>query len=171
MAPSATSANAQVFSTYALRVATPADEEFLYRLYATTREDEMNAAGFAPEQREAFLQMQFRAQNTHYEKFYLLSIHQIITLHEQPVGREWISRTADEILVLDLVLLPEFCGQGIGSARLREIFAEGDETGQPVRLHVLKENIRAWRFYERLGFRPIEDDGLHYLLERAPAQN
>ena len=169
MAPSATNAQAIVFSSYALRAATPADEEFLYRLYASTREDEMNAAGFAAEQREAFLQMQFNAQSTHYDKFYPHSVHQIITLNEQPVGREWIYRTKDEILVLDLVLLPEFCGQGIGTARLREIFSEGDQAEKPVRLHVLKDNIRAFRFYERLGFRPLEDDGLHYLLERQPA--
>ena len=40
--------------------------DFLYRVYASTRYEELAPAGWPPEQVEAFLRMQFRAQDTHY---------------------------------------------------------------------------------------------------------
>lgn len=150
---------------FELRPVTTADEPFLYRLYCTTREDEMNAANFSPEQREQFLRMQFTAQKTHYETFFPESVHRIITTENNPIGREYVYRSDVEILLLDLVLLPEFCGCGIGTVLLERLFDESRATQIPVRLHALKYNNRALKLYERMGFRAIEDDGVYYFLE------
>lgn len=87
---------------FELRPVTAEDNKFLYRLYCTTREDELNADGFPPEQREPFLRMQFNAQKTHYEKFYPEAEHRIITSGESAVGREYINRDEKEILLAEI---------------------------------------------------------------------
>jgi ribosomal protein S18 acetylase RimI-like enzyme len=151
--------------SFDLRPVTAEDAEFLYRLYCTTREDELNVANFPAEQREPFLRMQFDAQKTHYEKFYPDSEHRIITVGEKSVGREYVNRAAGEILLVDLVLLPEFCNLGIGSILLENLCKESTRTGKPLRLYVVKFNNRALSLYERLGFYEIDDTGVYLLLE------
>ena len=152
------------------RLAAAGDEEFLYQLYCSTREDELNAAGFPLEQREPFLRMQFNAQKTHYEKFYPAAEHRIIKVDERRVGREYVKRSDEQILLVDLVLLPEFCGLGIGTKLLEALCEESDGAGKPFRLYALKDNERALRLYERLAFRTIEDAGVYLFLERCPNQ-
>ena len=148
-----------------LRPATADDAKFLYRLYSTTRMDELNAAGFPPEERERFLRMQFNAQKTHYEKFYPDAEHRIIMTGELAIGREYVNRAGDEILLVDLALLPEFCGKGIGTVLLEKLCDESARTGKPFRLYVEKFNNRALGLYARLGFEAIEDTGVYYFLE------
>ena len=46
------------------------DHPFLRALYASTRQDEMALSGWAPEQVEAFLTMQFELQHAHYQRHY-----------------------------------------------------------------------------------------------------
>ncbi|HMS41340.1 MAG TPA: GNAT family N-acetyltransferase [Pyrinomonadaceae bacterium] len=151
--------------SFDLRPVTAADDEFLLKLYGTTREDEMNAAGFSPEQREQFVKMQFTAQKNHYENFFPNSIHRIITTDGKPIGREYVFRSEIEILVLDLLLLPEFCGFGIGTTLLEKFFDESRRTKIPVRLHADKGNERALNLYLRLGFYQIEELDFYYFLE------
>lgn len=150
---------------FELRPVTAEDNEFLYQLYCTTREDELNAAGFPHDQREPFLRMQFTAQKTHYEKFYSEAEHRIITSGEHAVGREYVNRAEDEILLVDLALLPEFCGGGIGTVLLEKLCDESKRTTKPLRLYAIKFNNRALKLYERLGFETIDDTGVYVLLE------
>ncbi|HEX8265605.1 MAG TPA: GNAT family N-acetyltransferase [Pyrinomonadaceae bacterium] len=150
---------------FGLRTATGADEEFLYRLYCTTREDELNAAGFPPEQHGAFLRMQFNAQKTHYEKYYPAAEHKIITVENKPVGRQYVDRGEGEILLVDLALLPEFCNRGIGTILLKKLCSESEQTAKPLRLYAIKFNESALRFYKRLGFVEIDDTGVYLFLE------
>ena len=156
---------------FELRPATAADDEFLYQLYCATREEELNAAGFPPEQRELFLRMQFNAQKTHYEKFYPAAEHRIIINGDKAVGREYVNRAEDEILLVDLVLQPEFCGRGIGTNLLRKLCDESERVGKPLRLYAVKFNDRALRLYARFGFETIDDTGVYFFLERMPKQN
>ena len=46
---------------------------------------------------------------------------------------------------------------------VRDLMEEARDQGLPVRLHVEKFNP-ALRLYERLGFRPLEDLGVHLLM-------
>jgi ribosomal protein S18 acetylase RimI-like enzyme len=71
---------------------------------------------------------------------------------------------------MDITLLPEHRGSGLGTALLRELMAEGEAAGKPVTIHVEVYNP-AMRLYQRLGFRQIADRGVYHLLEwRAPGQ-
>ena len=51
-----------------LRPAGPADAELLYRIYASTREEELAVVPWDASVKEAFLRMQFAAQNGYYHE-------------------------------------------------------------------------------------------------------
>ena len=84
-----------------------------------------------------------------------------------PLVGFYVDRTADEILVIDISLLPEFRNQGIGSALLQGVLGEAAEANRAVRLSVMNGNP-AQRLYQRLGFVQIGESGVCYSLEWRP---
>ena len=153
-----------------LRPATSDDEAFLYRLYANTREEEMSAWGWETAQRDTFLNLQFRAQQSHYGKYPNID-HQIITVNDDPIGRFLISELEDEFRLVDIAILSERRNRGIGAWLICALLERAAGAGKAVRLHVEKNN-RAQRLYQRLGFRLADDVGAHYLMEwRAAKQD
>jgi ribosomal protein S18 acetylase RimI-like enzyme len=69
-----------------------------------------------------------------------------------------------EIRLVDIALLPEHRGRGIGGALLRGLLDEGAVSGRRVSMHVERSNP-ALRLYERLGFERVKDDGIYWLME------
>src|SRR5215471_9202075 len=49
-----------------LRPVTAADDDFIFNCYASTRAQELAQVPWSPEQKEAFVRMQYRAQKQHY---------------------------------------------------------------------------------------------------------
>jgi ribosomal protein S18 acetylase RimI-like enzyme len=92
----------------------------------------------------------------------------VILLGEQRIGRMVVDRGEAELRLVDIALLPEFRGRGIGGFYLKTLASEAALSQKPLRLHVFKGS-RPWRLYERLGFVKIEEDGPYEHLEwRAP---
>jgi ribosomal protein S18 acetylase RimI-like enzyme len=147
-----------------LRPAVPGDEAFLYELYCSTRADEIAAFGWDRAQQDAFLQLQFRGVQRHYQVQQLDVDSQIILQEARPIGQLIVMRSATEIRLADIALLREHRGAGIGTALIRELFAESMASLRPVTLHVEKSS-RAVGFYERLGFVKTGDTGFHYKME------
>ena len=154
------------FETIHLRPECPQDDAFLFALYASTRQEELEAWGWPPAQRALFLRMQFRASQGYREVFPGADF-QIIVVDGQNAGRLVVNRTAEELRLVDLALLPERRNSGIGSAVLQRLCAEAVATQRPIRLRVLKGN-RAERWYERLGFTRIGASELHHEMEWRP---
>jgi GNAT superfamily N-acetyltransferase len=152
----------------ALRPATPHDREFLLSVYAGTRADEMAMVQWAEAQKAAFVSMQFEAQDAAYRSTYPDGRFQIVTMETTPVGRLYLARLPGEIRVIDLTLLPDHRGTGIGSTLLSGIIAESHVAGLPIRLHVEHRN-RARRLYERFGFITIAVDDVYEMMERPPS--
>jgi GNAT superfamily N-acetyltransferase len=147
-----------------LREATPDDEPFLRRLYATTRERELALVPWTDDQKTAFVEMQFAAQHRHYHEHYHDTTFDVILLDAAAIGRLYVARWADQICIVDIALLPEFCSRGIGTRLLRELQDEARTAAKPLRIHVEQFNP-ARRLYERLGFSQIEDKGVYLFLE------
>ena len=150
-----------------LRAACADDEDFLFALYASTRRDEMAAWGWPAAQQEMFLRMQYAALKQRYAAEPERTRHHIIWRADAPVGRIIVIRSADEIRLADIALLPEHQSAGIGSALIQKLQEEAARDGLPVRLHVTHDN-RAARFYERLGFAVTGDTGSHFKMEWWP---
>lgn len=147
-----------------LRPITPGDMEFLHRVYASTREEELAVTGWSEEQKEQFLRMQFGAQHDHYQKHFPDAKYDVILAGDTPIGRLYVDRRVDEIRIIDIALLAEHRGAGVGGGLVRQLIDEAATDGKSVRIHV-EHNNPAMRLYERLGFKKIEDVGVYHLME------
>ena len=127
------------------------DVEFLCSVYRSTRAEEMALTVWSPPQIEAFLRDQFRLQRHHYETYYAGASFDVVELDGQPIGRLYVYRGATELRVMDISLLPEFRGRGIGTFLLAGLIAEAQAKRQSVTLHV-EFNNPARALYHRLGF-------------------
>lgn len=145
----------------------PEDEPFLYRLYVSTREQEMSYVDWPDEQKTAFLRQQFGAQTYHYKTHYTDADYSIILFDGAPAGRLYVNRKPADVRIMDILLAPEHRGSGIGTVLLREILEKAATAGQSVSIHVEQDNP-ALRLYERLGFRQIDTFGVYLLMEWKP---
>jgi ribosomal protein S18 acetylase RimI-like enzyme len=150
-----------------LRPVTPEDDPFLRELYASTRREELAAMGLGGAQLDALLQMQFLAQRRGYAAQFPGAHHHIVLRDGAPAGRLYVDRRPGAIRVVDIALLPEHRGAGLGGALLRELLVEAAGSRSLVCLHVLHANP-ALRLYERLGFTRTGVDGLHLALTWRP---
>ena len=150
-----------------LRASTPDDEGFLRVVYSSTREAELAITGWSDEQKAAFCAQQFHAQDTHYRQHYPAAQFFVIEIENQPAGRLYIDRRAQEIRVMEISLLPDFRQKGIGSHFLRELQKEAQSTSKILSIHVEAFNP-AKRLYERLGFVIKEDQGIYQFMTWTP---
>ena len=150
-----------------LRSITSDDTDFLYCVYASTRDEELAVTGWSEAQKEQFLRLQFRAQHDHYQKHFPDAKYDVILAGETPIGRLYVDRRVDEIRIIDIALLTEHRDAGIGGKLVRQLLDESAATGRPVRIHVKKDNP-AKRLYHRLGFREIGDTGVYDFMEWIP---
>jgi ribosomal protein S18 acetylase RimI-like enzyme len=152
------------------RPVTPDDTPFLLTVYASAREDELAGLAWPPEARRAFLEQQFAVQQRAYAERFPDADHRVVMLESTPIGAMRIARGDTEIRLVDIALLAEHRGQGIGSVLLGRLQAEAAERCVPLRHAVEARNSRAHRFYERLGFRVVADAGVHVQMEWRPAE-
>jgi len=146
------------------RLVQSSDEAFLFELYASTRERELERLPWDDDQRKSFLMMQFVAQSQDYRRRFPDGIHELMLWDGQPAGRLYLARSEKEIRILDIALMPEYQNWGIGGAIIRELLNEASETRRPVRIYV-EQNNPALHLFERLGFLIVQDIGSHLLLE------
>jgi GNAT superfamily N-acetyltransferase len=150
-----------------LRPITPEDEEFLYRVYYSTREEELALVDWDAAQKEAFVRQQFAAQHYHYQTHYVGAAFQVILADGQPAGRLYVARWPNEIRIVDITLLPEFRNTGMGTRLLKDLMAEAHQAHKPLSIHVERFNP-ALRLYTRLGFVPTGEHGVYYRLDWTP---
>jgi ribosomal protein S18 acetylase RimI-like enzyme len=153
--------------TISLRPALPGDDEFLFSVYASTRAEEMELVNWTTTQKEAFLRLQFRAQDLFYRENYAGAEYWVIQQDDQPAGRLYVQRREDEIRIMDISLLPEFRRRGIGSSLLNQVLGEAAKSNLPVTIHVERFNP-ALDLYKRLGFRVQEDKGIYLFMKWLP---
>jgi len=150
-----------------LRPVTPDDEGFLYELYCDTRIEEIAPWGWNAAQQEAFFRLQFNAQRQHYDLTYEGADHKLILVDDNPIGRILVFEAADHYVLVDIALLRELRGSGIGTSLIQTLLGRAKQTGKAVHLHVERNN-RARRLYERLGFEIAGDTGVYFNMEWQP---
>jgi ribosomal protein S18 acetylase RimI-like enzyme len=147
-----------------LRPAGAEDRDFLLQVYASTREEELRLVDWSAEQKAAFVHMQFEAQDTDYRRNYEDASFDVIEVDGEPAGRLYVDRRADDIRIIDITLLPEYRGRGIGTGLIRGLLDEAATDRKRLSIHV-EVNNPARRLYERLGFVQVEERGLYLLME------
>ena len=152
---------------YRLRPETDADIPFLMQLYASTRAAELAQVPWTPGQKQAFLAQQFQAQRQHYRTAIDGCAFDIIEQRGEPAGRLYLDARHTSLHIVDIALMPDWRGQGVGTAILQALQAAGRAQGKSVCIFVEKFNP-ALRLYRRLGFTDISDHGVYLEMEWVP---
>ena len=147
-----------------LRPVTAEDETLLFEIYCDGRAHEVAQVPWTDAQKEAFLRMQFTAQTNHYRDYYSGSEHNVILLDNVPVGRVQVTREEDRIEILDITILEQYRGQGIGTPIIKEIMDRAASANLPVTIHVETFNPSV-SLFRRLGFDVKQDDGVNLLFQ------
>lgn len=145
------------------RPVTAQDEQFLIRVYGSTRLEELALTNWDEAQRDAFIQMQFTAQQAHYRQTYPAAEHLIIALDGETVGRLYVAEIEAEIRIVDLTILPEHRNAGIGTPIIQQLKEAAAAIEKPLRIYVESFNP-SQRLFERLGFVKVDESGYSYLL-------
>jgi GNAT superfamily N-acetyltransferase len=154
-------------SSITCRAVEPDDQAFLLEVYGSTRADEMALVPWNADQKQAFVKMQFAGQQEHYQNTFPTASHEIILSSGRPVGRLYVARLEQEIRIVDITVLPPERNSGIGNFLLKGLLDEAGRVGKVVRIYVENYNP-SLRLFERLNFKPVEEHGIHLLLEWSP---
>lgn len=138
-------------AAYTLRPVTAQDEDFLLRVYASTRAEEMALVNWTEQQKADFLRMQFDAQTVHYKRHYPTAEYTIIEQCGTAVGRLILEHTDRQHLIMDIAILPEYRKLGIGTAVIKDLMELARKDNLPLVLRVEFFNP-AIGLYSRLGF-------------------
>ncbi len=151
-----------------LRPATPGDAALMRSLYAATHERELAALAADPAMAETLTAMQSDVQQRSYRQAYPGATFDVVEVDAQPAGRLFVDRSDRTIHVIDIALLPERRGLGLGGTLLSALIAEAQAAGASVTLSVRRDNERARRLYARLGFTVMREGEFDLLLVRRP---
>jgi len=152
---------------FSLRAERDGDIPFLLALFASTREDELAHAPWTPQQKSDFLAMQFNAQRSHYRGQMPDGLWLVLVHDGAPVGRIYLDWGPTTLNLVDIALIPQLRGQGVGSQLMKAILDLSEQADKITVLFVEKFNP-ALRLYQRLGFVTVRDTDIHLEMERAP---
>ena len=134
----------------AFRAATEADLPFLLDLRRRTMSEHLRSSGIEPTERERNERVLARFECA-----------QIILLSGAPVGLLKVAKEGKEWDLIQIQIVPERQGTGLGSGILQKLLDEAVHSQAAVILSVLRTNP-ARRLYERLGFRIVGENDRAY---------
>ena len=149
-----------------LRPATDRDEPFFKRVHEAARHWEFASLLQSGETElyHKIMTQQYNSQHRFYFANYDKAHYGVIQWTDIPIGRLYVDYRDDDVWVLDIAILPEYRGRGIGRIVMTGICLEAAMRRKPVRLcvHYLS---RAFQFYQRLGFQKIGVEGPSFVME------
>ncbi|MCJ2045487.1 GNAT family N-acetyltransferase [Methylobacterium sp. J-078] len=143
-----------------------ADGAFLFVLFASAHG--LPLAGLDPPLRDLLLRQGFAGQRATYRARYPAARFEVIAQDGASIGRIVTDLGADAVTLVDIVLLPEWRGRGLGTRLIDETMAAARLAGLPLRLAVSADNAGARRLYARLGFATVRAGDLHHDLAWTP---
>lgn len=151
------------------RPVSAADEPFLRCLYASSHADQLRDTGWAPARCRTFLDEQFDFQQRHVLERHPEALFLLLVLDGQPIGRLSWQAGPDRMTLVDLCLAPAWRRRGVGSRVLGWLAESADRRGQPIALHMARDNA-ACRLVRRFGFQDDAADAgsLCVAMTRAP---
>jgi len=143
------------------------DVPFLEELFIANKDDAEGWRQLLPAERTRLLKEQSALQRIHYRKFYPQAWFTIIEVEGKPAGRLCVNQSRQEMRVVDISILPEYCQHGIGSRLIQQVITESTRLKSPLRL-CAELGSAVHTFYKKLGFREIKRDGTHIHYQWAP---
>jgi ribosomal protein S18 acetylase RimI-like enzyme len=140
------------------------DQSFIEQVYRSTREKELNSTNWPEEQKKRFVIMQSMAQELEYKNKFSNANYQLILYKQKSAGRLYLWESDKEVRIIDITLLPEFQGKGIGKNILTDIIKNAHQKNKFVSLHVAPANP-AKKLYEKLGFKTMRAESTREYME------
>ena len=141
---------------YKIRLATPNDHDLIYALKAeSVRPYVEKIWGWD----EDYQRKDFDSEFSHMEQF------NVIEVDSKFAGFVQYYFEYPYFEVVEIHLLPEYRGKGIGSDILRYLQKVCIAQDRKIRIGCFKENHRAKQLYQKLGFMQTEETDTHYILE------
>ena len=150
-----------------LRPATRDDDALVHRIYESSRAHAPGQTGWSAAQQDLFLKLQHDAQLRGRAREFPRARLSIVERSGEPAGTLYVDRSDDAICLVDIALLPERRGAGIGAFLIKELQAEAGKVGVPVRLRVASGDL-AQKLCERLGFVRTGGGDVHEAMEWRP---
>lgn len=150
------------------REATADDREFLYRVYASSRADEVAMFGWDDAQSEVFLRSQFDIRERAYAMQSPDASNRVIMFAGENAGSMIVNRGSTTVTLVDIAVLPEYRRRGIASHFLRELQAHARDENRTVVLHVEKINANAFNLYRKHDFAVSAENDLYYEMTWTP---
>ncbi|MNG24743.1 Acetyltransferase (GNAT) family protein [compost metagenome] len=95
--------------------------------------------------------MQQRSYTMHYPESRLFTV----SIQGAPAGKLHVADNEEAVMLVDIALLPQYQGQGLGTGLIRGLQRYVRDACKPLRL-TANAGSRASRLYEKLGFRILE---------------
>lgn len=151
-----------------LRPAHADDRAFVFSVFVGTRAGRFESAELAQQQLQQLLEMQFRAQQAQYQAQFPSADFNLVLCDDRQIGYFYVDRSGNPFVLIDIALLPEHIGRGVGTYLVNTLIAEAFREGKPLSAHVDKSNSQAWRLWQRLGFQLVGDNGVYLEIECHP---
>jgi ribosomal protein S18 acetylase RimI-like enzyme len=147
--------NASMMEGISVRCARREDEALLFALFAAEKAAEFAAIGLPEVQYRPLLEMQYRGRAMTHSVRYPEAEDWIVCAPDgTALGGYLLAKTSQEARLMDLAVLPQWRGRGIGTRVLLDLMTRSATAGVPLKLQVMKGN-RAVRLYARLGFQVV----------------
>ena len=114
-----------------LRPVAEGDFPFLRHLFRTLRWAELAPTLWPDEAKVAFLDQQFAFQHRHYTSGFAAAEFYLVARQAEPIGRFYIDRETRHWYLIEISLLPDWRGRGLGAALVG--LAAGRGPGRPRR--------------------------------------
>jgi ribosomal protein S18 acetylase RimI-like enzyme len=144
------------------------DEPFLRSLIHTTIAAELGASQWPEPMRSHLLGIQYTARRHLHRTNFPEAVSYVVDADGADAGWAVVTTMPHEIQLVEIMIVPELRGRGIGTAAIRQILATAAAADKPVRLFVNVTNHAAIGLYQRLGFCRIEGDQVQHVMECRP---
>lgn len=143
----------------------PSHENFLLKLFTECRPDLALIIDVSKKQKASIISQQFTMEQQQLIQMYPDAELNIVMFNKEPVGRLYVhhGETADRIL--EIGLLEQYRGRGIGGKLVTTVIENAAKIGKTVRLQVVWFNQGAYAFYEKVGFQVIENRDVFYEMQ------
>ena len=101
----------------------------------------------------------------HFAKSWQAGHISVILVDAAPVGMIQLLESDHEIEIAEIQILPDRQNRGLGSQVLKDLMALASEQSKRVSLYLGLKNRRAFRFYQRLGFKEVGRSDTHIFME------
>jgi ribosomal protein S18 acetylase RimI-like enzyme len=164
---------AQLPNGITLRATTASDSTWERRIHDASRSDLLLIDGEA-DFVQSIVDFQYRAKGSGHADAYPNAHYYMIEKSADVVGRLMIDFGHNEVRIVDITILPQWHGKGIGTTVLQAMQQVAGRIAAPVVLAVQINNINARKLYQSLGFKLDPDckpSQTHLLMRWDPTAN